>query len=283
MPSDFKARVIAFAERTMRIKAHCTGEDATRIYLVMPFIELLGYDAGDPSVIVPAAEDAINFAILNGGGEPAIAIEAVGTAEPPNQAHARLRGYCTSHRSVRLGIATNGVVFEAFVDSQQANVLDDEPFMRIDFAEVAAGNIDEQALTFLRMLRAVDYDPEVVAEEAFAFSVRERLKSCVLAEFRNPSEDLCKLLLEQIGIRGARATAIDQHYRPILRTAMEQAIIVPVVQALRRLPGTTADLHVAAITAAPAVPPDMNGHDAPMAEQLHEQVAAFGRLKRRSA
>ena len=53
MPEDFVVRLVELAERTMRIKSHCANEDATRIYLVMPFFELLGYDAGDPSVARP--------------------------------------------------------------------------------------------------------------------------------------------------------------------------------------------------------------------------------------
>ena len=69
MPDDLDSRIVALAERTMRIRAHCAGEDATRIYLVMPFLELLGYDAGDPSVIVPEPDEEINFAII-ADGEP---------------------------------------------------------------------------------------------------------------------------------------------------------------------------------------------------------------------
>ncbi|MEQ1614089.1 MAG: hypothetical protein ABL904_15190 [Hyphomicrobiaceae bacterium] len=282
MPDDFESRFVAFAERTMRIKAHCAGDDATRIYLVMPFLELLGYDAGDPSVIVPEHLEAINFAILV-DGEPAIAIEAAGTARPVNQVYPRLRAYCEAQRSVRIAIATNGVVFEAFTDSQQANVLDDEPFMRLDLASVANGEIGSEALEFLRKLRASAYNPEAIAEQAFALGLRDRLKACLLAEFRNPSDAFCRMLLEQIGIRNVRTGAITHHYRPILKTAMEQAIVVPVVQALRRLSVASDGISAANQIEVDAAIEAPRQQGASTAERLGQELAAFGRLKRRSA
>lgn len=278
MVDDFESRIVALAERTIRIKAHCAGDDATRIYLVMPFLELLGYDAGDPSVIVPEPDDEIGFAVL-ADGQPVMAIEAVGSSQPTNKTYERLRAYCQRHGSARLAIATNGLVFEAFIDSEQVGVLDVEPFVRLDLEEVgAAGRVDAEMLAFLRLLRAAEYSADVVTERAFAFGVRERFKSCVLAEFRNPSEAFCRLLLDQIGIRGARTTVIDEHFRPILKAAMEQALIVPVVQALRRLPLPQEPMAVASQIVSEPPPVAV-----PLGVRLEEELAAFGRAKRRRA
>jgi predicted type IV restriction endonuclease len=282
MPDDFESRFVAFAERTMRIRAHCAGDDATRIYLVMPFLELLGYDAGDPSVIVPEHEDGINFAVMV-DNVSSIAIEAVGAALPVNRAYARLRAYCESHRLIRVAIATNGVVFEAFTDSQLANELDEEPFMRIDLANVAKGEIDAQAVDFLKMMRATSYNPDAIAEQAFAFGLRERLKSCLLAEFRNPSEALCRLMLDGIGIRNVRSAAIDQHYRAILKTALEHAVVVPVVQALRHLSAASAEASPVGRIASETPPIPLKPTEVPIGERLGHELAAFGRMKRRSA
>jgi predicted type IV restriction endonuclease len=277
MPDEFHTRLVAFAERTMRIKAHCAGEDATRIYLVMPFLELLGYDAGDPSIIVPEHESSVSLAVFVDRC-PAIAIEVTGAARPPTQAYGRLRSYCDGFRTVKLGIATNGVTYDAFVDSQHPHVLDAEPFMRIDLARIAAGEVDPQSLNLLEMMRASAFNPEAIAEQAFEVNLRDRLKACILDEFRNPSEAFCRHLLEQIGIRNARPAVIDQHYRPILRTAMEQAIIVPVLQALRRLPSPA----MTVAEPAAAVRPEVRPREA-IGERLGDELAAFGRLKRRSA
>jgi predicted type IV restriction endonuclease len=282
MPDEFEHRLVAFAERTMRIKAHCAGEDATRIYLVMPFLELLGYDVGDPSVIVPEHEDLINFAVMV-DRRPAIAIETTGAARPPSQAYSRLHAYCEAVGTVKLGMATNGVLFDAFIDCDRPGMFEPEPFLRIDIAQIAAGGVDRQTLGLLQMMCAATYNPEGIAEQAFAINLRERLKARVLEEFRTPSEAFCRLLLEQIGVRNPKAGVIDQHYRPILKTAMEQAIIVPVLQVLRQLPSPPA-AEPAPMPAAEAVGPRGAGRTRDVtSERLNEEVAAFGRLKRRSA
>jgi predicted type IV restriction endonuclease len=179
---------------------------------------------------------------------------------------------------VKLGVATNGVVYDAFVDSQQPHVLDVEPFMRIDLAQVAAGDIDPQTSNLLEMMRASTYNPEAIAEQAFEINLRDRLKACILDEFRNPSEAFCRHVLEQIGICNARPAVIEQHYRPILKSAMEQAIVIPVLQALRRLPSPAAKGGETNI-AAPAEP----RHREPIGERLGDELAAFGRSRRRSA
>jgi predicted type IV restriction endonuclease len=272
MPDSFEIQLSAFAKRAMRIVSHCASEEATRIYLVMPFFELLGYDAGDPSVLVPAHDGTIDFTLLV-DGSPEIAIVAIGASEPVAVVHERLRRYWNVRESSRLGIATNGIVIEAFIDSETPHSLDAEPFATIDLEAIAGGVIDRRAIDLLRLMRPSTYDPNALAERAYAAKLHDRLKGQVLQEFRHPSDALCRLLLEQIGIRDVSADVIDQHYRSILKSSMEEAIVVPVVQALRYLPK-------------PARPQTGNaaadGRNTVQAK-FSEELAAFGRSKRRSA
>jgi hypothetical protein len=284
MPDEFESRLLAFAERAKRIKAHCAGEDATRIYLVLPFVELLGYDVGDPSTIVPEHEDAINFAIMI-DGQPAIAIEATGAARPTCDTYPRLRDYCDAHPTVSLGIATNGTVLETFIDSVEPGMLDPEPFLRIDLIEVATDGLDAQAVELLRMMQASVYDAEAIAERVYALSLRDKLKPHVLDAFRNPSEALCRLMLEQVGIMNPRPDVVEQHYRPIVKSAMEHAIIVPVLEALRQLPAPRATV-TSAEPAARGTPAEIAEEPQPQAsndEEPSEDAATFAVAKRRSA
>ena len=279
MPDNFEVQLSAFAERAMRIRSHCASEEATRIYLVMPFLKLMGYDAGDPSVIVPEHDDSIDFAVMV-RGVPDIAVAATGSGTSSSAVHARLRGYWNARDTLKLGVATNGLVYEIFIDSDVPHVLDAEPFLTIDLEAICKQPLDSQKLSLARMVRAVEYDPSALAEQAYAMNLRDRLKDRVLAEFRNPSEALCRLFLEQIGIRDTRPDVIDQHYRSILKTSMEQAIIVPVVQALRRLPAPAHEAIAKIKQATPAASPQ---EQAKNDVNLADELAAFGRWKRRSA
>ena len=48
----FQEQLIAFANTAILRVAKCANEEQTKLYLVIPFLHLLGYDAGDPSQVV---------------------------------------------------------------------------------------------------------------------------------------------------------------------------------------------------------------------------------------
>lgn len=239
----FEDQLIGFASKISRIKVHCQSEESTKIYLVVPFLALLGYDASDPSIVVPehdadvhpGGSRKVDFAIIQ-NGEPAIAIEVKKTGTGLTDARNQLRSYYNALTSARLGITTNGVIYEFFVDSEQPNIMDGEPFLTLDLEAAATGAINPDVLRLLETIRQSAYDPTALVEQAFTTLLRQRLKTLLLQEFRNPSDEFCKNLLQQLDIKGVRAGQIEQHFRPIIKTAMEEAIIVPVLQSLRQRP-----------------------------------------------
>jgi predicted type IV restriction endonuclease len=235
MPTEFEARLVAFSKRAMRIASHCASDEAAKIYLVMPFLELLGYDAGDPSTIVPDHEGAIDFTIMV-AGVPGIAIATTGAAWPAARVEARLRTFWPRHKTLEVGLTTNGVVYQFFIDSDLPGTLDAEPCLTVDLADISANGADAQQIALLRLVRSVELDHSALVDLVVTSRVKERMKYWVLEQFRAPSDALCRLMLDQIGIRGVRSDALEQHYRPLLKSSIEQAIIVPVVQVLRSLP-----------------------------------------------
>lgn len=82
MPEEFHARLVKFAESVKAILPHVTSEAATRQYLVLPFLQILGYNPMDPNEIQPEVEasfsdkfkNKVDYAILK-DGRPVIAIE----------------------------------------------------------------------------------------------------------------------------------------------------------------------------------------------------------------
>ena len=241
--NSFQAQLIGFASKASRIKVHCQSEESTKIYLVVPFLALLGYDASDPSIVVPehdadlhpGGNRKVDFAIIQ-DGQPAIAIEVKKAGAGLGEARNQLRSYYNALPSARLGITTNGVLYEFFVDSEQPNIMDAEPFLTLDLEAAATGSINPDVLALLTVIRQESYDPTALVEQAFTSLLRQRLKTLLLQEFRSPSDEFCKNLLQQLDIKGVRANQIDQHFRPIIKRAMEDAIIVPVLQSLRQRP-----------------------------------------------
>lgn len=80
--STFQEQLVAFANTAGVRIARCANEKQTKLYLVLPFLRLLGYDALDPSQVI--AESSADFSekyknrvdfLLIANGIPAIALE----------------------------------------------------------------------------------------------------------------------------------------------------------------------------------------------------------------
>ncbi len=54
---------------------------------------------------------------------------------------------------MKLGILTDGLIYELYSDTDRENMMDDEPFMTIDLARFVASGINDNALDALNRLR----------------------------------------------------------------------------------------------------------------------------------
>jgi hypothetical protein len=73
---------------------------------------------------------------------------------------------------VKLGVLTDGLVWELYSDTGRENMMDDDPFVRVDLSEVAHGQITDNALDALLKLQKGTFDPatwEPTPRERFTF------------------------------------------------------------------------------------------------------------------
>ena len=52
-------------------------------------------------------------------------------------------------------------------------------------------------------------------------------------EASNPSEDFCRFALQKVGLKNVRKTAIDRYYGPMIKTALEESLLVPAIHRVR--------------------------------------------------
>lgn len=276
VPDDFKVRVLAFAERAMKIKNLVHNEEATKVSLVLPFIHLLGYDDRDPSEV--AAEHAadfsekyrnrVDYAIMI-GAKPIIAIECKTPGNGRKDDRGQLKAYFNAAPTVKLGILTDGIIYECFVDSDDPNMMDDEPFLTVNFATIAGGELPETILDGLYALTKGTFNPDTIGENARR-SITYGLFSKYLSEqFAEPTVEFTRFLLKENNIRHVRASAIDG-YRLIAKAAFKDVFNSHI---LKRLDIGTANTKTAAnadvlpSASAPDSPPVAQQDDAPSAEE----------------
>lgn len=239
--NELRAGLSALAKRSVSIMTACANEESAKLYLVLPFLGLLGYDYANPYEVYPehiadfdpSGLNRVDLAVLL-DGSPAIAVEVKGVGSDLSDARGQLRGYFNALPSVKLAILTNGILFEFFVDSTEPNIMDDEPFLTLDLETAARAGVSDEVLETLSCATKGCFDPETVAEAAHIQLVKKRLRTVFVEEAKSPTEGFCRLALDRIGIKSVRRSAIDRYYAPMIKTAFEESLVQPVVERLRK-------------------------------------------------
>lgn len=225
---DFRARLLQHAKVVVDRAPRATSEAATSQFLVLPFFSLLGYDPLNPDEIIPEAhasfsdkfKNRVDYAICL-GGEPAIGVECkkVGAL---NEGHrGELKGYFNAVPSIKLGILTDGVIWQLYSDTVRDNMLDDDPFVTLDLREVATGALADHQLDALQRLRREVFDPRNVGADARRklhvasyLAVLERM-------FAQPDEAMVRTLMAAAGIDGRRTGRMIEEHAPVVHEAMQ--------------------------------------------------------------
>jgi predicted type IV restriction endonuclease len=129
--------------------------------------------------------------------------------------------------STKLGVLTNGIVYEFFVDSGEPNIMDEEPFLTLDLELAARVGVPDEVLDGLACITKETYDPDSIAEAAYVRLVRKRLRVLLAGELTNPSEDFCRFALRMVGEKHVRREAIEKYYAPMIKSAIRDVALLP--------------------------------------------------------
>jgi hypothetical protein len=152
-------------------------------------------------------------------GQPAIAIECkkVGTLIEANRGE--LKGYFNAVPSVKLGILTDGLVFQLYSDTVAENMMDDEPFAAVDLSEAAREQIDPTAFDALCKLRKGVFDPAFVGADARRRIYTAQYTDALDRMLTAPDERFIRTLMDIARIEGRRTTRLVEEHAPLIRDA----------------------------------------------------------------
>lgn len=230
MSDEFKSRLIEHAKAILSRAERASSEEATRQYLILPFFQLLGYDPLNPDEIVPETEasfsdkfrNKVDYAILK-DGHPVIAVECKKAGAITEANRGELKGYFNAVQSVKLGMLTDGLVYELFSDTDNENMMDDEPFARLDLRTVAEERIDPAAFDAISYITKSQFEPANIGAEArrklFLASYIDSLDQ-LLAE---PGDALVRELMDmaQVHPERKRTTKLIHEHKPLVKEAVQ--------------------------------------------------------------
>ena len=306
------------SEQIKKRQAHVKGEEATKQALVLPFLQVLGFDVYDPTEVRP--EYIADFAKKKSGGqlekidyaitlkgEPAVFVECKAVDVAVEDHGGQLARYFNSTPSVKLAVITNGVQYRFFTDLRAANIMDAAPFLELNILR-----INEREAELLKPFTKEHFNSAIVQRHAEEVISLERVTALINDLLRSPSENFIRFVLGELDLVGGRVTAnVVSRFEPIVKKSIQSALlgmmtkgiqqeIAPPPSALppssavapaaapRAVPDRTADAAstdqsakpVSAAKPSSAGVPEPDGTTAPGAETTEEEREIFQAVKR---
>lgn len=216
----------------------CTNEESTKLFLILPFLNFLGYDDRNPDEVCPEHgadfsekyKNRVDFAILK-GAQPVIAIECKTLGTALKDERGQLRSYFNAAPTVKMGVITDGLVYEFYADSDEPNMMDATAFLALDLREVAKGKIEDSVEEGLRSLQKSNFDPENIGAEAKRKLIFQNVIQQIAKLVEDPSEPFVRLLLQNAGLSHVRTKALTE-YQDITRNAFREFVNLRILQRL---------------------------------------------------
>ncbi|TPG63557.1 type I restriction endonuclease [Hymenobacter nivis] len=193
-------QLASLASRAQKQIAHIQTEEATKTALIMPFINALGYNVFDPTEVVPEficdigtkKGEKIDYAIMR-DGKPIILFECKHVGGDLNINHASQLFRYFHVTEARIAILTNGIHYKLFTDLEQANKMDERPFMEFDLF-----NFQESDISEIKKLSKADFSIDDMLFAAYNLKYMRAFKKYFDEQFNQPSAEFIHFISKQI-------------------------------------------------------------------------------------
>ena len=165
------------------------------------------------------------------GNNPVIAIECKTVGMPLKDERGQLRSYFNAAPTVKMGVITDGLVYEFYADTDEPNMMDGNAFLTLDLREVAKGKIENSVEEGLRGLQKSSFDPENIGAEAKRKLIFQNLVQQIAKLAEEPSEAFVRLLLTNAGLSHIRSKALAE-YIELTRSAFREFVSIRILQRL---------------------------------------------------
>jgi hypothetical protein len=223
---DLIDQLNALASRIRTTKDLIQTEEATKNAMVMPFIQILGYNVFDPTEVTPELiadigtkkGEKVDYAILR-DGKPIMLFECKKSGSDLHINHAGQLFRYFHVTASRFGVLTNGLKYRFFTDLEQPNKMDNTPFFEFDILDFKERDVEE-----LKKFAKTSFDVDTILNTAsdlkYTRAIQERLNEWVI----NPPDEFVRLLSVDL-LAGRRFTpTLKDQFTQITKRAFEQLL-----------------------------------------------------------
>ena len=222
----FKEDIQKLISQIIQRKNYITNEEMTKHSLIIPFIQILGYDIFNPLAIKPEYSadfgkkkgEKVDYAVFR-DNNPIMFIEAKSPSEKLENHDAQLSRYFNSTPEVKLGIITNGIKYKFFTDLNESNVMDSNPFFELNLE-----NINDNDIDILQKFTKDFFDLSNMLQFAEELVYMSKLIKNLKELFRNPSDEFIRLLVKDFSDSRVTANVIER-FKPLVKKAVTSALL----------------------------------------------------------
>jgi hypothetical protein len=224
---DLIDQLRALSARISATKDLIQTEEATKNAMVMPFIQILGYNVFDPTEVTPELiadvgtkkGEKVDYAVLR-DGQPILLFECKKCGGDLHINHASQLFRYFHVTAARFGVLTNGLTYRFFTDLEQPNKMDEKPFFEFDILDFKDRDVDELK-KFAKSMFDIDTILTTANDLKYTRAIQNRLADWTI----NPSEEFVRLLSSDLLPDGKRFTpAIRDQFTLLTKRAFEQLL-----------------------------------------------------------
>lgn len=226
---EFNEMIRQFSKRVETLKNTISTEEATKMSLIVPLFQMLGYDVFNPLEFCPEYTadvgikkgEKVDYAILD-NGNPIILIECKSCTDSLKKHSSQLFRYFGT-TTAKFGILTNGLVYQFYTDLESPNKMDLVPFLTVDLE-----NIKESQINQLKKFCKENFNQDEIFSTAEELKYTQLIKGILLDEFDNPSDNFVRHIMACLksakAYEGQITQKILEKFTPLVKKAYQSLI-----------------------------------------------------------
>lgn len=244
---DLIDKIKELSLRIEKIKDTIQTEEATKNAMIMPFIQILGYNVFDPSEVTPELiadvgvkkGEKVDYAILM-ENKPIILFECKKSGSDLNINHASQLFRYFHVTEARFGVLTNGITYQFFTDLEQPNKMDEKPFYEFNILDFKDYQIEE-----LKKFAKCTFNIESILNTASDLKYTMAVRNLLNNWMNNPSEEFVRLICAEVFSGKRVTTGIKDQFTQITKNAFHQFIGEKINERLKLALEPTAENNIA--------------------------------------
>lgn len=232
---EFKEELQKLSTQIAERRIHVTNEEMTKQSLILPFIQVLGFDIYNPLEVRPEyiadfgkkKGEKVDYAIFK-DSIPVMFFEAKSVNEKLLNHDAQLCRYFNSTKDVSVGIITNGIEYRFFTDINDTNIMDNKPFFVVNITK-----LKESDFEYLAKFKKDSFNKESLTRCAEELTYASTLDNNIKELLKNPSDEFVRFLLKDFNFQRITSNIVDK-FRPIVKQSISNAVLDRVSDGLYR-------------------------------------------------